>query len=116
MFKTNSILCCGIEFFLGLTSIIYRGYGSHSVYNIKTFENAPIIIGFVEYQLTNGLFLFSEKNPSIKEQLYLYLKRFHTQPSEFFNMDRDLRLEIYQDEYALAKKEYEEGLKAKNIK
>lgn len=54
------------------------------------------------------LFLYSEDLPPIEEQLYLFMKRFRTQPSEFFGMDRELRLSLYKREYDLVKKEAKE--------
>ena len=59
------------------------------------------------------LFPESEKNPPIREQLYLFMKRFKTQPSEFYALDREDRLWIYEREYDLVKKEAEEADKAK---
>lgn len=59
------------------------------------------------------LFLFSEENPPIEEQLYLFLKRFHTQPSEFYKMDREIRLKLYKREFKLLEEEYKEAQKAK---
>lgn len=60
------------------------------------------------------LFHYSEKNPPIEEQLYLYLKRFRTQPSEFFGMDKTMRLNIFHREWKLVQKEAEEAEKIKN--
>jgi len=60
------------------------------------------------------LFQYSEKNPPLEEQLYLFLKRFRTQPSEFFALDKDLRDSLYKREFALIKKEYEDSEKLKN--
>lgn len=60
------------------------------------------------------LFLFSEENPPIEEQLYLFLKRFHTQPSEFYKLDREVRLKLYKREFKLLEAEYEEAQKAKS--
>jgi hypothetical protein len=58
------------------------------------------------------LFLCSEKNPPIEEQLYLFMKRFHTQPSEFFAMEWNLRRNIFFKELELLEKEYEQHKKA----
>jgi hypothetical protein len=60
------------------------------------------------------LFQYSEKHPPLEEQLYLFLKRFHTQPSEFFKLDKDLRDKLYKREFAMLKKEFEESEKLKN--
>ena len=51
------------------------------------------------------LFLWSEENPPIEEQLYLFMKRFRTQPSEFYALERDLRLRLYRRELDLLQKE-----------
>ena len=48
---------------------------------------------------------FSIKNPPFEEQLYVYMKRFHTQPSEFYKMDRLLRLKLYTRERELIEHE-----------
>lgn len=57
------------------------------------------------------LFRFSEKNPPIEEQLYLFMKRFRTQPSEFYSLEKDVRLRIYQREWKLVVKEAEDAEK-----
>lgn len=46
------------------------------------------------------------------------MKRFHTQPSEFFNLDNETRDLIFDRELEIVKKEYEEmeALKNKNKK
>jgi hypothetical protein len=75
--------------------------------DIKVYKEDPIIVGFVHHNLRNILFLPSEKNPPIEEQLYLFMKRFRTQPSEFFSMNRELRLSLYARELRLVKEEYE---------
>lgn len=49
---------------------------------------------------------FSMKNPPLEEQLYVFMKRLHTQPSEFFSMERGLRLRIYQRERDLIEYEH----------
>ena len=59
------------------------------------------------------LFRFSEKNPPIEEQLYLFMKRFRTQPSEFYSMDKQMRLKIYHREWKAVLKENEEAEKLK---
>lgn len=60
------------------------------------------------------LFQYSEKHPPLEEQLYLFLKRFRTQPSEFFALDKDLRDKLYKREFAMLKREFEESEKLKN--
>jgi len=57
------------------------------------------------------LFRFSEENPPIEEQLYLFMKRFRTQPSEFFGLERKLRLSLFHRELRLLKEEYENAKK-----
>lgn len=55
------------------------------------------------------LFPPSEKNPPLREQLYLFMKRFKTQPSEFYALEREERMWIYKREYELVKAEAEEA-------
>lgn len=78
---------------------------------IIVYREYPILTGFVFHELYKMLFLHSEKNPPIDEQLYLFMKRFRTQPSEFFNLERDLRLSLYKRELKLVEHEYEQAKK-----
>ena len=68
-----------------------------------------MIVGFVTRNLYNMLFLASEKNPPLEEQLYLFMKRFRTQPSEFYGMDRTTRLNLYRREYKVVMEEYKKA-------
>jgi hypothetical protein len=76
---------------------------------VRTFENYPFTLAFYFMPELFRLVFFapSEKNPPIEEQLYLFMKRFHTQPSEFFAMERSLRLQLYARELKLLKEEAE---------
>ena len=55
------------------------------------------------------LFQSSEKNPPLMEQLYLFMKRFKTQPSEFYAMEREDRIELFNREVKLLQKEAEQA-------
>lgn len=110
MLTTYTVLCIVWEFFRCLTSTNFRGSGSLPN-NIITYPNDPIILGFCRDETYKLLFMPSESRPPIEEQLYLFMKRFRTQPSEFFNMDRTLRLSIYFREWELVKSEYEKAKK-----
>lgn len=68
-------------------------------------------MGMVYLDFYHLLFPYSELHPPIEEQLYLFMKRFRTQPSEFFGMDYDLRMRIFFRELAIVKKEYEDNQK-----
>lgn len=58
-------------------------------------------------EILEVFFAYLDKyNPPIDEQLYLFMKRFHTQPGEFFSMDRRLRLNLYKREFSLLEEEY----------
>ena len=84
---------------------------------INDFPNDPFILGFSHHlELHNMLFLHSEARPSLEEQLYLFMKRFRTQPSEFFGLSRDLRLSLYFRELDMVKAEYKriQEMEAKN--
>lgn len=74
----------------------------------------PIVEALRYFDFYEALFQFSEEKPPIIEQLYLYLKRFRTQPSEFYAMDKDDRLEIYHREFKIVKEEYEKMKKLEN--
>lgn len=79
---------------------------------IKTYPDDPIINGFLYYGLDSMLFGFSEKNPPVEEQLYLFMKRFNTQPSEFYSLDRKMRLILYKRELSLVEEEYKQAKSA----
>ena len=115
MWRTYSILCKCYQFFHSLIFSIYGNLESQ-VNRVQVYDELPIITGFSFQDLKELLFLWSEKNPPIEEQLYLFMKRFRTQPSEFYALDRDLRLRIYNREHELLKKEAEkmEELERKN--
>lgn len=56
------------------------------------------MFGLLHHNLIEGLFQASENTPPIIEQLYLFMKRFHTQPTEFYGIPRPTRLQLYRME------------------
>ena len=105
MWSRDSILCFCRTFFYGLTPIIYGGDKSNDIDIIITYEDYPIVSGLVFHNFNTALFLPTAKKPPIEAHLYLFMKRFHTQPSEFFLLDRSMRLNLYKRELDLL--EYE---------
>ena len=73
--------------------------------------DTPFISGIVFQEFYKMLFLWSEKNPPLEEQLYLFMKRFRTQPSEFFGMDWKLRRKLFFIELELIERENEQHRK-----
>jgi len=109
----DPILCFGIEFFRFLIPIIFGGIGSQDLGYIKTYENTPIISAFSHDGLDALLFRYSRKTPPLTEQLYVFMKRFRTQPSEFYNLERSVRLELYRVEAKLIEKEIKDSEKSR---
>lgn len=70
-----------------------------------------MIYGISQYELWELFFQPSDKHPPIEEQLYLFMKRFHTQPTEFFNLDYKLRMAMYEREMLLIEHENKERAK-----
>lgn len=68
-------------------------------------KDEPAVISLSYGIFSELLFHYSESLPPLEEQLYLFMKRFRTPPSEFYAMDREERLKIFHREYNLVKKE-----------
>lgn len=86
--------------------VLYGVYKDHYTPIINK-KIAPFIL---ELDIIHKLlFQYSEKNLPIEEQLYLFMKRFRTQPSEFFAMDKKLRKKIFDREWRLVQREAKEA-------
>lgn len=74
----------------------------------------PYIIGLVNREY-GELFMFMPDydRPPLEEQLYLFMKRFKTQPSEFYKLPTEVRLMLYRREYEVLMKENEKASEAK---
>lgn len=70
---------------------------------------SPFTLEFSFGVLHKLLFQYSEKNPPIEEQLYLFMKRFRTQPSEFYAMNKGVRERLFNREWRLVQKEAKEA-------
>ena len=71
--------------------------------------HVPIVLRLFTEPITDMLFQPSEKNPPLREQLYLFMKRFKTQPSEFYALGREERLDLFNREVELMKRENEKA-------